>query len=149
MDCVVGEAGPGGDAGAGAVGADEVTGVESLAIAVDESAFGRRSDALDGVFPMEADAEAKVKKVDFILYTDIATLKMNKLGGLLGGLSGGSAIPKTESKLEFKLFAVGETAPRLQSNTSAKEEGDENSVGTAVDAEARMVAAEVRKRGRG
>jgi len=98
---------------------------------------------------MEAEAEAKVKQVDFILYTDIATLKMNKLGGLLGGLSGGSAMPKTESKLEFKLFAVGESAPRLQSNTSAKEEGDENSVGTAVDAEARMVVAEVRKRGRG
>jgi len=112
-------------------------------------AAGFSAIPMNATSQMEADAEAKVKKVDFILYTDIATLKMNKLGGLLGGLSGGSAIPKTESKLEFKLFAVGETAPRLQSNTSAKEEGDENSVGTAVDAEARMVAAEVRKRGRG
>jgi|SRR5215204_964853 len=105
--------------------------------------------AMNATSQMEAEVEAKVKQVDFILYTDIATLKMNKLGGLLGGLSGGSAMPKTESKLEFKLFAVGEPSPRLQSNTSAKEEGDENSVGTAVDAEARMVVAEVRKRGRG
>ena len=112
-------------------------------------AAGFSAIAMNATSQMEAEAEAKVKQVDFILYTDIATLKMNKLGGLLGGLSGGSAMPKTESKLEFKLFAVGESAPRLQSNTSAKEEGDENSVGTAVDAEARMVVAEVRKRGRG
>src|SRR6185369_10823402 len=94
---------------------------------------------------MEAEAEAKVRQCDFILYTDIAALKMNKLGGMLGGLTGGSMVPKTEAKLEFKLFAVGEKTPRLSSTASAKEEGDENSAGTAVDAEARAVSTEVKK----
>ncbi|HEV8367112.1 MAG TPA: hypothetical protein VGQ39_04095 [Pyrinomonadaceae bacterium] len=104
---------------------------------------------LNATSQMEAEAEAKVKECDFILYTDIATLKMNKLGGMLGSITGVQGAGKTEAKLEFKLFAVGESTPRLQSNASAKEEGDENSAGTAVDAEARLVVAEVRKRGRG
>src|SRR5713226_1736975 len=58
LDGCFGEASPGGDTGAGTVGADEVAGAEGLAIAADESAFGRGRDALDGVLPMEADAEA-------------------------------------------------------------------------------------------
>jgi hypothetical protein len=58
LDAGFGEAGPGGDAGAGTVGADEVAGAEGLAIAVDERAFRCGGDALDGVLPMEADAEA-------------------------------------------------------------------------------------------
>jgi hypothetical protein len=102
--------------------------------------------ALNASSQMEAEAEAKIKQCDFILYTDIAALKMNKLGGMFGGITGVPGVAKTEAKLEFKLFAVGETSPRLQSNTSAKEEGDENSVGTAVDAEARMVSAEMKKK---
>jgi len=110
------------------------------------SSAGVSAVALNATSQMEAEAEAKVKQCDFILYTDLTALKMNKLGGLLGGLSGGSAIPKTEAKLEFKLFAVGESSPRLQSNASAKEEGEENSAGTAVDAEARAVSTEVRKK---
>jgi hypothetical protein len=111
------------------------------------SSAGVDAVALNATSQMEADAEAKVKKCDFILYTDIATLKTNKLGGMLGGLSGmSSGIAKTEAKLEFKLFAVGETAPRLQSSTSAKEEGEENSAGTAIDAEARAVSSEVKKK---
>lgn len=101
---------------------------------------------LNATSQMEADAEAKVKQCDFILYTDIAALKMNKLGGMLGGITGMQGAAKTEAKLEFKLFAVGESAPRLQSNASAKEEGDETSAGTAVDAEARAVVAEVKKK---
>jgi hypothetical protein len=110
------------------------------------SSSGVDAVALNATSQMEAEAEAKVKKCDFILYTDLTALKMNKLGGLLGGLSGGSAIPKTEAKLEFKLFAVGETSPRLQSSASAKEEGEENSAGTAIDAEARAVSTEVKKK---
>ena len=58
LDGVAGEAGPGADARAGTVSADEITGLEGLAIAVDESAFACGGDALDGVFPVEADAEA-------------------------------------------------------------------------------------------
>ncbi|HEY6804291.1 MAG TPA: hypothetical protein VI306_11970 [Pyrinomonadaceae bacterium] len=112
------------------------------------SSAGVDAVALNASSQMEAEAEAKVKQCDFILYTDVATLKVNKLGGMLGGLAGGGVpgMPKTEAKLEFKLFAVGEASPRLQSNASAKEEGEENSAGTAVDAEARAVSSEVKKR---
>lgn len=102
----------------------------------------------------EAEAEAKAKQCDFILYTDIAVLKISaakKLGGMFGRATGvgSGGIDKTEAKVEFKLFAVNETAPRLQSGASAKEEGDEASAGTAIDQEARMVSAEARKKGRG
>jgi len=95
---------------------------------------------------MEAEAEAKVKQCDFILYTDIAALKMNKIGGMFGSIAGMQNAVKTEAKLEFKLFAVGEQAPRLSSSASAKEEGDENSAGTALDSEARAVVTEVKKK---
>jgi hypothetical protein len=95
---------------------------------------------------MEAEAEAKVKQCDFILYTDIAALKMNKIGGMFGSITGVQNVAKTEAKLEFRLFAVGESTPRLSSNASAKEEGEENSAGTALDAEARAVVSEVKKK---
>ena len=101
---------------------------------------------LNAMSQMEAEVEAKVKQCDFILYTDIAALKMNKLGSVFGGITGTPGVAKTEAKLEFKLFAVGESAPRLQSSASAKEEGDEKSAATALDAEARAVVAEVRKK---
>jgi hypothetical protein len=105
--------------------------------------------ALNASSQMEAEVEAKAKQCDFILYTDIAALKVNKLGGMFGRVTGVEGAGKTEAKLEFKLFAVGETTPRLQSSASAKEEGDEASAGTAIDTEAKIVSAEVKKRGRG
>ena len=108
---------------------------------------GIEAIALNATSQMEAEAEAKVKQCDFILYTDLATLKTNKLGGMLGGITGtGSGLAKTEAKLDYRLFAVGESAPKLQSSASAKEEGEDNSAGTAADAEARAVVAEVKKR---
>ena len=105
--------------------------------------------ALNGSSQMEADAEAKAKQCDFILLTDIVTLKSSKLGGVFGRVTGVDSGGKTEAKVEFKLYAVGETTPRLQSSATAKEEGDEASAGTAVENEARMVISEVRKKGRG
>ncbi|HEY8227297.1 MAG TPA: hypothetical protein VIG25_18640, partial [Pyrinomonadaceae bacterium] len=101
---------------------------------------------LNGISSGEVEAEAKAKQCDYILYTDLAALKMSKLGGLFGSVAGAGGIGKTETKMEFKLFAVGETSPRLQSTSSAKEEGDENSAGMAIDTEARMVVAEIKKR---
>jgi hypothetical protein len=95
---------------------------------------------------MEAQAEAKAKQCDFILLTDIVSLKASKLGGMFGQVTGVGGAGKTEAKIEFKLFAVGESAPRLQSTTSAKEEGDEASAGTAIDNEAKMVSGAARKR---
>lgn len=104
--------------------------------------------------PNEADAEARAKQCDFILYTDITALKLSaakKIGGMFGratGVGSGGA-DKTEAKVEFKLFAVGESVPRVQSAASAKEEGDEASAGTAIDQEAKVVGSEARKKGRG
>jgi hypothetical protein len=107
---------------------------------------------LNASSPSEADAEAKAKQCDFVLYTDISALRLSgakKLGGMLGratGVGSGGA-EKTESKVEFKLLPVGDSAPRLQSSASGKEEGDDASAGTAVDTEAKMVSAAVKKRG--
>ncbi len=107
---------------------------------------------LSGISAAEIEAEAKAKQCDFILYTDLSTLKTSaskKLGGFLGRAAGVSGIEKTESRVDFKLFAVGETTPRLQANATAKEEGDEASAGVSVDNEANKVSAEVRKRPKG
>jgi hypothetical protein len=102
--------------------------------------------ALNGTSEAELNAEAKAKQCDYILYSDLATLKVSKLGGLLGSVSRAGGLGKTESKMEFKLFAVGEASPRLQSSSTAKEEGDENSASVAISSEARAVVSEVKKR---
>lgn len=107
---------------------------------------------LSGISAAEIEAEAKARQVDFILYTDITTMKTSaakKLGGFLGRAAGVSGIDKTESRVDFKLFAIGETAPRLQSSATAKEEGDDASAGASVDSEASKVSSEVKKKSRG
>ena len=72
--------------------------------------------------------------------------RTREIGIMFGSIAGMQNAVKTEAKLEFKLFAVGEQAPRLSSSASAKEEGDENSAGTALDSEARAVVTEVKKK---
>jgi hypothetical protein len=109
---------------------------------------------LNAISAVEAETEAKAKQCDFILYTDITALKISaakKLGGMFGKATGigSGGVDKTEAKVEFKLFAVNEPSPRLQSSATAKEEGDEQSVGTALEQEAKQVSAEARKKSRG
>jgi hypothetical protein len=109
---------------------------------------------LNAISPREAETEAKSKQCDFILYTDLTGLKASaakKLGGFLGKATGvgSGGVDKTEAKVEFQLFAVGETSARLKSAATAKEEGDEASAGTALDQEAKQVSAEMRKKSRG
>lgn len=104
---------------------------------------------LNAISQAEAEIEAKAKQCDFILYTDISGLKTSaakKIGGMFGSVVGAGGIAKTEAKVDFKLFAAGESAPRLQSSSTAKEEGDEESAGVAIDAEAKQVSTAVRKR---
>ncbi len=110
--------------------------------------------SLNAGSPAEAEVEAKAKQCDFILFTDITSLKVSaakKLGGMFGRATGvgSGGIDKTEAKVEFKLRATNESSPRLQSSASAKEEGDEASAGSAIDQEAKMVSAEARKKSRG
>ncbi len=103
---------------------------------------------LNAISQAEAEIEAKAKQCDFILYTDISGLKSSaakKIGGMFGSVVGAGGIAKTEAKVEFKLFAVGESAPRLQSSASAKEEGEEQSAGVAIDAEAKQVRTAIKK----
>ena len=103
---------------------------------------------LNAISLAEAEMEAKTKQCDFILFTDVSVLKSSagkKLGGMFGRAVGVGGIDKTEAKVEFKLFAVGVSAPRLQSAATAKEEGDEASAGSALEQEAGQVAAEVRR----
>lgn len=112
-------------------------------------ASGLDAVPLNAISPGEAENEAKTKQCDFILYTDVTALKTSaakKLGGMFGRAAGMGGIDKTEAKVEFKLFAVGNSAARLQSSASAKEEGDESSAGTAIDQEARQVIAEARRK---
>jgi len=109
---------------------------------------GLEAVSLNASSQMEAEPEAKAKQCDFILYTDIASLKVSKLGGMFGQVTGVGGVAKTEAKVEFRLVAVGENAPRLQSSATAKVEGDEASAGTAIDVEAKLVISEARKKGR-
>jgi hypothetical protein len=78
-------------------------------------------------------------------YHDVEGSAAKKIFGRVAGVGGAE---KTEAKIEYKLFAVGDGSPRLQSAATAKEEGDEASAGTAVSEEARAVTAEVRRKGR-
>src|SRR6201988_4510356 len=105
---------------------------------------GFEAIALNATSQAEADAESQAKPCDFLVLTDSAALKISKLGGMFGQVTGVGGGGKTEAKIEFKLFAVGESSPRLQTSTSAKEEGDEVSAGLAIDNEAKMITTEVR-----
>jgi hypothetical protein len=133
---------------------DRSVSIESLRERLIGSIVGSNIEAvpLNAMSMSEADAEAKAKQCDFVLYTDVSALKLSaaKRGlGMLGratGVGSGGA-DKTESKLDFKLFAVGDSSPRLQSSASGKEEGDDASAGAAIDSEAKAVSAAVKKRG--
>ncbi len=60
-----------------------------------------------------ADDEARARQCDFILYTDISSFKISaakKLGGILGRATGVSGVAKSDARVDFKLFAVGEPA---------------------------------------
>ncbi len=102
--------------------------------------------ALNASSASEAEAEAKAKQCDFILYTDVASMKSSAAKKLFGRVAGVGGVDKTEAKIEYKLFAVGDGTARLQSAVTAKEEGDDASAGTALSQEARAVTAEVRRR---
>jgi hypothetical protein len=106
--------------------------------------------ALNASEPTAADAEAKAKECDFVLYTDLSALKQSaagKVGGMFGRVTGvgtpGSE--KYESRVDFRLVATGGSAPSLESNATAKEEGADASVGAALEREAKAVTASARK----
>lgn len=107
--------------------------------------------ALNASSPSEAAIEAKAKGCSYILYTDISTLKTasagKKIGGLLGRATGvGSGdTGKSETKLDFRLIPAEGSSPTVQSSSSGKEDSQESSVTTALEGEAKAVAAAVSK----
>jgi hypothetical protein len=106
--------------------------------------------ALEATSPGGLEAEAKSKECDFLLYTDIVTLKQSaasKLGGFMSRATGGAGgAEKYEAKVEFSLVAAGGGAPLLEANASAKEDGNPDvALAAAARREAQLVLAKVRK----
>lgn len=104
---------------------------------------------LNAISPSEAVLEAKAKQCAYILYTDIATLKApstgKKIGGLLGratGVGSGESA-KAEVRLDFRLLPTESASPKVQSSASAKEDTQEASLTTAIQSEARAIAAAI------
>jgi hypothetical protein len=83
----------------------------------------------------EIDAEAKQTNCDFVLYTEIATLKQSGGGGMLGKMTKAAGVnplkDKFESKVEYKLYPAGTASAILASSASAKAGGG-ISVGSAL-----------------
>jgi hypothetical protein len=105
--------------------------------------------ALDASDPTAADAEAKAKDCDFVLYTDLSALKQSaasKVGGMFGRVAGVGGSEKYETRVDFRLVATGGSVPSLESNATAKEEGADASVGAALEREAKAVNAAAKKR---
>ncbi|HEV7891078.1 MAG TPA: hypothetical protein VGP08_10575 [Pyrinomonadaceae bacterium] len=105
--------------------------------------------ALDASEPSAADAEAKTKECDFVLYTDLSALKQSaasKVGGMFGRVTGVGGLQKYESRVDFRLVPAGGSAPSLESNAAAKEDGADASVSAALQREAKAVTAAARKK---
>jgi hypothetical protein len=104
---------------------------------------------LDAADQAAAEAEARQKECDFILYTDLTALKQSagKVGGMFGRAVGAvTGSDRYESRVEFRLVPAAGGAPTLESNATAKEEGAEASAGAALDREAKAVAAAARRK---
>ena len=107
--------------------------------------------ALDASDPSAADAEAKAKDCDFVLYTNLSALKQSaasKVGGMFGRVTGVGTpgAEKYESRVDFRLVPTGGAPAQLESNATAKEEGADASVGAALEREAHAVNAAARKK---
>jgi hypothetical protein len=102
---------------------------------------------LDASDPSAADAEARAKDCDFVLYTDLSALKQsNKVGGMFGRVTGVGGLDKYESRVDFRLVPTGGAAPTLESNATAKEDGADASVNAALQREARAVVGAAKKK---
>jgi hypothetical protein len=96
-----------------------------------------------------AEAEARQKECDFILYTDLTALKQSagKVGGMFGRAVGAvTGADRYESRVEFRLVPAAGGGTQLELNVTAKEEGAEASVGAALDSEAKAVSKAARKK---
>lgn len=109
------------------------------------TAQGVEAVALKAISPSEAVAEAEANQVDYILYTDIATLKApsagKKIGGMFGRATGiGSGdTGKGEAKLDFRLVPSAGSGTKLELSATTKAETQEASLDAAIRSEAQSV----------
>lgn len=107
------------------------------------------SDKVDAV-AVSSESEAQSMSCDYILTTDIKSLKQSaasKIGGMFGKVTGApTSSGKVESIIGFGLKGLSSSATAsLQSEANAKIEGEENSIMAAVGNEVQAVMKAVRK----
>jgi hypothetical protein len=131
---------------------DKQVGIEALRsqLVAALSAGNVEAVALEANSPGGLEAEARSKECDYLLYTDIVSVKQSaasRIGGFLGRATGaGDAKEKHEARVEFSLVAAGSSAPLLESNATAKEDGTADAaVASALRRQAQLVAAKVRR----
>lgn len=106
-------------------------------------------DKVDAV-AVSSEAEAKTMNCDYVLLTDIKSLKQSaagKIGGMFGKVTGApTSGGKVETTIAFNLKGVGGVvATSFQSEATAKIEGEENSIMAAVGNEVQAVMSKVKK----
>jgi hypothetical protein len=123
----------------------------TMRVALIESLNGSGVEAipLNESAPDAAQAEARQKECDFVLFTDVSGLKQsaaNKIGGMFGRATGvGAAADRFEAKVDYTLTPVGGGAPTQSSATAKEDGGADASVNSALRKEAQAVLARVRK----
>jgi hypothetical protein len=92
--------------------------------------------ALAGQSPVEIEKDARRLECDYILYSEIADIKTSKpgkVGGLLKKASGeGPARDTVEARLDYKLYAVGDTASPKMAATARANSGGGFGAGSAL-----------------
>jgi len=131
---------------------DKSVGIDALRAGLIASLTGGNVEAvaLEATSPGGLEAEAKSKECDFLLYTDIVSVKQSaasKLGGFMSRATGAAdAKEKYEAKIEFSLVPVGASAPLLEANAAGKEDGTPDAaLAAALRREAQLVLAKIRK----
>lgn len=81
----------------------------------------------------DIDADSKKKECDYVLLTDLVTIKKSTGGGMFGKVSKMANInainDKYEAKVDYKLFAAGNSAPVASSSETANSGGGLNAFG--------------------
>jgi hypothetical protein len=106
-------------------------------------------DKVDAV-AISSESEAKTMNCDYILTTDIKSIKQSaagKIGGMFGKVTGApTSGGKVESIIAYGLKGLSSSASAsLQAEATAKVEGDENSIMAAVGNEVQAVMKAVKK----
>jgi hypothetical protein len=98
---------------------------------------------------VSSEADAKRQNCDYILKSDIKTLKQStagKIGGMFGKVTGAPTEGKVEVTVSYDLNSIGGNGTTLQmQSTTAKIEGESNSIMSALSNEAQAVMKALKK----